>query len=148
VSISIQIIFGFLIALSYSATPVALIWGWTRWARQPKQRTVPAILSLIGYMLGTASAVLAVSSVGYAQVHHFPYYDPLLLKCKPIRFALGRIKSEVDWVIFISWMGRSVLDAIPLPPGGPSHCLSAKRRTHDASNLPHGEAFHGRCTCT
>lgn len=79
-SISIQIIFGILIALSYLATPIALIWGWTRWARHPKPRTVPAILSLIGFVLGFASAVLAVSSISYAQVHHFPYYDPLLLR--------------------------------------------------------------------
>jgi hypothetical protein len=79
VSISIGIIFGILIALSYLATPVALIWGWTRWARQPQQRTVPAISSLIGFIFGTASAILAVSSVAYAQVHRFRYDDRLLL---------------------------------------------------------------------
>jgi hypothetical protein len=80
VSISTDIIFGILIALSYLVAPVTLIWGWTRWARQPKQRTLPAILSLIGFMFGTASAVLGASSVSYAQVHHFPFYDPLLLR--------------------------------------------------------------------
>jgi hypothetical protein len=79
-SISIQIIFGILVALGYLVTPVALIWGWTRWARQPKQRSVPAILSLTGMVFATASAVLAVSSIAYAQVHHFPFYDPLFLR--------------------------------------------------------------------
>jgi hypothetical protein len=78
--IIIQIIFGILIAIGYLVTPVALIWGWTRWALQPRQRTVPAFLSLTGFVFATASAVLAVWSVAYAQVHRFPYYDPLLLR--------------------------------------------------------------------
>jgi len=80
VSISIQIIFGILMALGYLVTPVMLIWGWMRWARQPQQRTVAAILSLIGFTFGTASAILAVSTIAYAHVHHFPFYDPLLLR--------------------------------------------------------------------
>jgi hypothetical protein len=80
VSISVQVMFGILVVMGYLMTPVALIWGWTRWTRQPKQRTVPAILSLIGFVFATASAVVAVSSVAYAQVHHFPFYDPLLLR--------------------------------------------------------------------
>jgi len=75
-----QIIVGILIALGYLVTPTALIWGWTTWTRQPKQKTLPAILSLIGFIFATASAILAVSSIAYAQVHHFPYYDPLLLR--------------------------------------------------------------------
>jgi hypothetical protein len=49
VSISVQIIVGTLIALGYLVTPTALIWGWTSWTRQPKQRTLPSILSLIGF---------------------------------------------------------------------------------------------------
>ena len=79
-SISMQIVFGILIALGYLVAPTALIWGWTSWTRQPKQRTLPATLSLIGFIFATASAILAMSSVAYAQVHHFPYYDPLLLR--------------------------------------------------------------------
>ena len=79
-SISTDIIFGILIVIGYLVTPVALIWGWTGWVRQPRQRTVPAILSLTGFVFATASAVLAASSVAYAQVHHFPFYDPLLLR--------------------------------------------------------------------
>ena len=80
VSISVQIMFGILAVIGYLVTPAALIWGWTRWKCQPKQRTVPAILSLIGFVFATASAVVAVSSVAGAQVHHFPFYDPLLLR--------------------------------------------------------------------
>ena len=79
-SISVQIMFGILVVIGYVVTPVALIWAWTSWTRQPKQRTVPSTLSLIGFVFATASGVVAVSSVAYAQVHHFPYYDPVLLK--------------------------------------------------------------------
>jgi len=57
-----------------------LIWGWARWRLGPKLRTITAILSLIGFVLATASGVLAVSTIVFAQFHHFPYYDPLLLK--------------------------------------------------------------------
>jgi hypothetical protein len=32
------------------------------------------------FVLATASAALAVSSILFAQFHHFPYYDPLLLR--------------------------------------------------------------------
>jgi hypothetical protein len=80
VSISAEMMFGILAVIGYLVTPVALIWGWARWTRQPKQRTDPAILSLIGLVFASASAVVAVSSLAYAQVHHFPYYDPLLLR--------------------------------------------------------------------
>ena len=79
-SISAQIMFGVLVVIGYLVTPVALIWGWTRWTHQPKQRTVPAILSFVGFAFATGSAIVAVLSVAYAQVHHFPYYDPLLLR--------------------------------------------------------------------
>ncbi len=80
VSNSPEIIFGILIIIGCLVTPVALIRGWTGWARQPMQRSVPAIPSLAGFVFATASAVLAGSSVAYAQVHHFPFYDPLLLR--------------------------------------------------------------------
>jgi hypothetical protein len=103
VSISVEIIFGILIFLGYLVTPVALIWGWTRWARQPGQRTVLAALSLIGFIFATASAVLVVSSIAYAQVHHFPYYDPLLLRI----FRLGCLLSLAGIVFGISGVWRS-----------------------------------------
>ncbi len=64
-----------------SATPVSLIWGWVRWARRPKQKTVPAMLALSGFALATASGLLAISALIYAQlIGGFPYYDPRLLR--------------------------------------------------------------------
>lgn len=100
--VTIQIIFGILVVIGYFVTPVALIWGWTRWTRQPKQRAVPAILFLTGFVFATASAVLAVSSVAYAQVHHFSYYDPLLLRI----FRCGGLLSLAGIIFGIGGMWR------------------------------------------
>ncbi len=101
-SFSVQVMFGILAVIGYLVTPVALIWGWTRWTRQRKQRTVPAILSLIGFLFATASAVVAASSVAYAQVHHFPYYDPLLLRI----FRWGVLLSLVGVLFGIGGVWR------------------------------------------
>ena len=80
-SVSAWIIYSVLLGLSYVVAPVMLIWGWVRWARQPKDRTPTSILSLIGFGLATTSALLAVSTVAYAfLIRSFPYYDPALLR--------------------------------------------------------------------
>jgi hypothetical protein len=71
---------GIFFVLAYLVPPTLLVWGWTRWVRSPKLRSIGSVLSLIGFSLATASALLAVLTVGYAQIHHFPYYDPLLLR--------------------------------------------------------------------
>lgn len=65
----------------YVGLPVLMIWGWVRWFSRTQPRTLPSILSLIGFALATASGLLAVSSVLYAHVRGgFPYYDPLLMR--------------------------------------------------------------------
>jgi hypothetical protein len=69
-----------LLGVSYLVTPLLLIWGWARWARRSKLRTIPSVLSLSGFVLATSSAILAVSSIAYAQVHRFGFYDPSLMK--------------------------------------------------------------------
>jgi len=75
------VMFGILIAVGYLGSPIILIWVWARWASQVRLRTVPSILSLTGFTLATASALLAVSSIAYALViQGFRYYDPLLLR--------------------------------------------------------------------
>lgn len=102
-SISVEVVLGVLIALGYLMTPVVLVWGWARWIRLPRQRTIPAILSFTGFIFGTASAILAIGSVGYAQVHHFPYYDPLLLRI----FRWGGLLSLAGIIFGIGGVWRS-----------------------------------------
>jgi hypothetical protein len=65
----------------YLGLPALTIWGWTRWFTRTQARTLPVILSLIGFALATASGLLAVSSVVWAHaIGGFPYYDPRLLR--------------------------------------------------------------------
>lgn len=65
----------------YVGLPVLIIWGWMRWFKRTQPRTLPSILSLIGFTLATASGVLAVSSVLYAHaIGGFPFYDSRLLR--------------------------------------------------------------------
>ncbi len=65
----------------YGGVPALTLWGWARWFGRTQPRTVPVILSLIGFTLATASGLLAVSSVLYAHaIGGFPYYDPRLLR--------------------------------------------------------------------
>src|SRR5262249_42244988 len=44
-------------------SPTILIWGWARWLRLPKQKTVTSVLSLLGFILATLSALVAVSGM-------------------------------------------------------------------------------------
>ncbi len=65
----------------YLAVPAAMIAGWVRWIRGSQPQTLSSVLSLIGFTLATASGLLAISSVLYAQtIGGFPYYDPSLLR--------------------------------------------------------------------
>jgi hypothetical protein len=69
-----------LAVFGYVVAPITLIWAWIRWIGQPKQWSAASCLSLAGLSLATASAILAASSIVYAQIHGFEWYDPLLLK--------------------------------------------------------------------
>jgi hypothetical protein len=79
-SISTNIIMVFLLVLGDLITPVMLIWGWVRWARHPKPKTLTSILSLSGFTLATSSALLAASTLAYTHFHPFEFYDPSLLR--------------------------------------------------------------------
>jgi hypothetical protein len=100
-SISLEVFLGALVALGYLGTPTAVIWGWARWIRRPKSRTVTSVLSFIGFVLATGSALLAVVMAAYAIViHGFPFYDPLLMRICAAGFflALGGIVFGVAGV--------------------------------------------------
>ena len=69
-----------LFVAGYLVAPIMLVWGWARWAVQPRTRTVPSFLSLIALIFSTASALLAICTTAYALVRPFRFYDPLLLR--------------------------------------------------------------------
>jgi hypothetical protein len=97
-----KVMFVILTAIGYLATPIILVWGWLRWIRLPKLRTAPSTLSFAGFILTTASALLAVATIAYAQVHHFLYYDPLLLRI----FRWGALLSLGGTVLGIGGVWR------------------------------------------
>lgn len=65
----------------YLLSPTVLIWGWVRWIRRPKQKTVTSVLSFLAFVLATLSALVAVSGMIYSlAIGGFPHYDPRLMK--------------------------------------------------------------------
>ncbi len=62
--------------------PVLNIWGWVRVSmKRPEQWDVSSVLSLTGFSLATASGLLAVEAVMYAQATHgFAFWDPRLIR--------------------------------------------------------------------
>ena len=70
----------------------------------------------IGQIRSVRSRVLAISSIAVAQVHHFPYYDPLLLtifrwgailSLGGIAFGIGGVlrRSSLRWHAPVSAVG-------------------------------------------
>jgi hypothetical protein len=82
----------FIVVGIYLGQPVLLAWGWMRlFKRREPWRLVPT-LSLIGFSLATASALLAISAAAYAYlVRSFPFHDPLLMRIYSwgMRLSLG-----------------------------------------------------------
>ena len=94
-----------LIAIAaYVAVPVVLIWGWMRWAQQ---RGVFAAVSLISFVFGTASVLIALAGVIYGRaIGGFPYYDPRLMRI----YRFGIIMSLVGFgLAVVGIWRRSVL---------------------------------------
>ena len=77
-----MIVLGILFVIStYMFLPAAIIWGWIRWIKYEKARSVISYLATIGFALATSSALLAVSAILYANhIGGFPFYDPRLLR--------------------------------------------------------------------
>jgi len=75
------VFFAVMVAMGYLLAPMMLIWGWIRWINKREKLGRPFFLSLIGFILSTASGVLAVSAIVYAvTIHGFQFYDPRLLR--------------------------------------------------------------------
>jgi len=103
-SIPTQAIVVILFLAGYLLSPLMLTWGWLRWSVRPKLRTASAILSLLGLIFATASALLAVSAIAYSlMIGGFPYYDPRLMKI----FAIGALLSLCGIIFGVAGVFRA-----------------------------------------
>jgi hypothetical protein len=94
-------IFGYLLA------PIALVWGWIRWSRLPKIKTISSIFSLLGFLLATCSALLAIGSMIYSlRIGGFPFYDPRLMRM----IRRGSLLSLAGFLFSLGgiWRGSSL----------------------------------------
>jgi len=83
-------LFAIMFVAGYLLAPTMLIWGWVRWMNLRTDLGRPFFLSLIGFILSTASALLALGSIAYAvTTAGFAYWDPRLLRI----FRLGVLLS-------------------------------------------------------
>jgi hypothetical protein len=84
--------------------PLALVWGWVRWAKRKQPLTVRTVLSLAGFVLATTSALLAIVSLLYAYaIGGFPFYDPRLLRI----YRWGVLLSLAGTVLAIGGISRT-----------------------------------------
>jgi hypothetical protein len=47
---------------------MVLVGGWRKWTQQAPQQGIPSVLALVGFILGSMSALIAVGSSLYARV--------------------------------------------------------------------------------
>lgn len=88
---------------AYVALPAVLVVGWVRWVR--RGRTGVVWPSLIGFSLGTASALLAVGAILYARAAGgFPFYDPSLLRIYRWGLLLS-IAGLIFGAVGLRWSG-------------------------------------------
>lgn len=84
------VFFAVMVATGYLLAPIMLIRGWIRWMNRREELGRPFFLSLVGFILSTASGVLAVSAIAYAvAIHSFQFYDPALLRIYAWGFLLS-----------------------------------------------------------
>ncbi len=104
--ISIEIFLWSLMILGYVMAPVTIIWGWVRWARELKLRTVVPFLSLAGLVFASASALLAIGSRLYAQpIGGFSFYDSLLLRI----YRWGAMLSLAAFLLSLGGIWRKLI---------------------------------------
>jgi hypothetical protein len=61
-----------LFVLGYVVTPSMLVWGWVRWIKlRPRLWTITSTLSLVGFLLATASAFFGLWMIGYGAAGGF-----------------------------------------------------------------------------
>jgi hypothetical protein len=102
--------------LAYVVGPISLVWGWIQWVRQPKLRTVSAVVSLIAFVIASLSAAVGLGTIGYAlhggfkQEYDFFYRVVALggaISLAGILVALGGIwrKNSLRWFALAGSVG-------------------------------------------
>lgn len=101
--ISEGVLLALFVAGIYCALPVSIVHGWVCWTKRRPRLTAYSFLSLVGFTLATASALLAVASLTYAQaIHGFTFYDPLLLRI----YKWGGLLSLCGFVLSLAGVWR------------------------------------------
>jgi hypothetical protein len=94
-----------LLALAYLVTPMVLILGWVRWSKQRDSGGI-ATLSFVSFASASCSAVLGLVTLGVAQIHHFGFYDPVLMR----NYGCGTVLSCISLLVsFVGLLRRSTL---------------------------------------
>ena len=78
---SVEALMALMALLGYIVAPVTLISAWIRWISQPRHWSATSVCSFASLVLATASGMVAISSVVWAQaIGGFGWYDPRLMK--------------------------------------------------------------------
>jgi hypothetical protein len=87
--------------------PLAIIYGWVRWAKSKPTVTGLSAFSLGAFALATSSALLAFGALLYAHlVRSFPFHDPTLMQF----YRWGFLSSLSGLVLgIVGWWRRSAL---------------------------------------
>jgi hypothetical protein len=96
-------ILDFLLVALHVALFIVFISGWERWVRRARIQIPVSKLSFMGFLLGTASALLAIGSALYAiTIGGFGYREARLLKI----LAIGLLLSLAGLVLSICGIWR------------------------------------------
>ncbi|MBB5345271.1 hypothetical protein HDF10_003262 [Edaphobacter lichenicola] len=98
-----QTIIFFVYAVSiYIALPMAFVIGWIRFGKVREPLNLTSVITLCGFVLGSSSALLAISSLYYGHFHNFRYYDPSLLRI----YRWGTLLSLLALILSIAGARR------------------------------------------
>jgi hypothetical protein len=102
-AVAIQVIEISVAITIFLGVPALLATDWIRWWKMEGAANMPLVLSLIGFILATTSALLAALSTIYAMaVGGFRFYDPLLFKI----LRCGFWRSLCGLTLSIAGIGR------------------------------------------
>lgn len=83
-----------LLLFGYLVAPATLFWGWVRWTMQkPRVWTISSTLSFIGFLLASASALFALTMIGYALAGGFEH-------------TANMLSYSPNFSLFFRWMQR------------------------------------------